>query len=113
MVKETRYQEESIVSKIFKRITNNHRWPQSQKQTQATDIQEEEIRMSINLPYVDITSEKLQRILRSRKIRSTFYTENSLCKLLCKPKDRVATDDENNIVYEIDCSNCEVVLSKL
>ena len=30
-------------------------------------------------------------------------------KLLCKPKDRVATEDKNNIVYEIDCSNCEVV----
>ena len=30
-------------------------------------------------------------------------------KLLCKPKDRVATEDKNNIVYEIDCSNCEAV----
>ena len=27
-------------------------------------------------------------------------------KLLCKPKDRVATEDKNNIVYEI---NCEAV----
>ena len=30
-------------------------------------------------------------------------------KLFCKPKDRVATDDKNNIVSEIDCSNCEAV----
>ena len=30
-----------------------------------------------------------------------------LHKLLCKPKDRVATEEKNNIVYEIDCSNCE------
>ena len=60
-----------------------------------------EIRMSINLPYVEGTSEKLRRILRSHKIRSTFYTENALRKLLCKPKDRVATEDKNNIVYEI------------
>ena len=72
---------------------------------QATDIQEVEIRMSINLPYVEGTTEKPRRILRSHKIRSTFYTENTLHKLLCKPKDRVATEDENNIVYEIDCSN--------
>ena len=34
-------------------ITNNHSLPQSQKLTQATDIQEEEIRISINLPYVE------------------------------------------------------------
>ena len=55
------------------------------------------------------TSEKLRRILRSHKIRSIFYTENTLCKLLCKPKDRVATEDKNNMVYEINCSNCEAV----
>ena len=42
--------QESIISKIFRRITNNHSLPQSQQLTQATDIQEEEIRMSINLP---------------------------------------------------------------
>ena len=83
--------------------------PQLQQQTQAADIQEEEIKMSINLPYVEGTSEKLWHILRSHKIRSTFYTENTLRKLLCKPKDRVATEDKNKIVYEIDCSNCEAV----
>ena len=31
--------------------------------------------MSINLPHIEGTSEKLHRILRSRKIRSTSYTE--------------------------------------
>ena len=82
---------------------------QSQQQTQGPNIQEEKITMSINLPLVEDTSEKLQRILRSHKIRSTFYSENTLRKLLCTPKDRVATEDKNNIVYEIDCSNCEAV----
>ena len=47
--------------------------------------------MSINLPYVEGTSEKLRHILGSHKIRSTFYTEKALRKLLCKPKDRVDT----------------------
>ena len=59
MLKENGYQE-SIISKIFKRITNNHSLPQSQQLTQAADIQKEEIRMSINLPYVESTSEKLR-----------------------------------------------------
>ena len=108
VLKENGYQE-STISKIFKRITNNHNLPQSNQLRQATDVQKEEIRMSINLPYVEGTSENLRRILRSHKIRSTFYTENTLRKLLCKPKDRVATEDKNNIVYEIDCSNCEAV----
>ena len=91
VLKENGYQE-SIISKAFKRITNNHRLPQSQQLTLATYIQEEEIRMSINLPYVEDTSEKQRHILRSRKIRSTFYTENALHKLLCKPKDQAATE---------------------
>ena len=54
---------------------------------QATDIQDEEIRMSINLPFVEGTSEKLRHILSFYKIRSTFYTEKTLRKLLCKPDD--------------------------
>ena len=30
-----------------------------------------------------------------QKIRSTLYTGSTLCKLLCKSKDRVATEDKN------------------
>ena len=58
VLNENGYQE-SIISKMFKRITKNHSLPQSQQLTTATDIQEEEIRMSINLQYVEGTSEKL------------------------------------------------------
>ena len=65
--------------------------------------------MSINLPYVEGTGEKLRRIFRSHKIRSTFQNESILRKLLCGPKDRVATEDKNNIVDEINCSNYETV----
>ena len=64
--------------------------------------------MNINLPYIEGTK-KLRRILRSHKIRPVFYTENILRKLLCKPKDRVATEGKNNIVYQTDCCNCEAV----
>ena len=46
--------------------TNNHSLPQSQQLTHATDIHEEQIRMRVNLSYVEGTSEKLQHILRSQ-----------------------------------------------
>ena len=91
MLKENGYQE-SIINKIFRRITNNHSLPQSQQLTQATDTREEEITISINLPYVEGTTEKLRCIFRSHKIRSTFYNEMTLRKLFCTPKDRVATE---------------------
>ena len=58
MLKETQYQQINI-SKVFKIITNNHSYSQSQQQRQAT---EEEIRMSINLLYFEGTSEKLLSI---------------------------------------------------
>ena len=58
--------------------------------------------MQINLQYVESTSEKLRRILRFHETRSTFYTENTLGKPLCKPKYRVATEDKDNIVHEVD-----------
>ena len=83
--------------------------PQSQQQRQAADIQEEKIKVSIDLPYLEGTSEKLRRILRSQKIGSTFYTESSLSKLFCKLEDLVATEDKNNTVYEIDCTTCKAV----
>ena len=90
---------ESIINKIFRGITNNHSLPQSQQLMRITDIQEEEIRIKINLPYVHGTSKKLRRILRSHKIRSTFYTEMALYKLLCKLKDRVATEDKKQYCF--------------
>ena len=71
MVKENGY-EEDINSKIFRRITKSHSLPQSQQQTQATDIQEEDIRMSIT------QVEYAQHIYVSHKIRSLFYTENTV-----------------------------------
>ena len=82
---------------------------QLQQRAQVTDIQEKEIRLSINLLQVEGTSEKPRRILRSHKIRSTFYFEYTLLKLLCKLRDQVATGDKNNAVFKIDCSNCEAV----
>ena len=57
MLKQNGYQE-SIITTIFKRVTNNHSLLQSQQKKESTVIQEEEIRMSINLPYVEGTSEK-------------------------------------------------------
>ena len=43
------------------------------------------------------------------KLRSTLYAENTLSELLCEPKDGVATEYKNSIVFEIDCSNCKAV----
>ena len=71
VLKEKGYQE-SIMSKIFKRITNNHSLPKLQRQKHTTDTQEEDIRMGINLLYIKGTSEKLRCILTSHNTKFTF-----------------------------------------
>ena len=86
MLKEYGYQE-SIINKIFKRITKNHTLSQSLQQTQTADIQSEKIRKNINC---DVYSDS--------QIRSTFYAESTLGKLLYKPKDQVTTEDKKSIV---------------
>ena len=62
VLKENEYQE-SIISRLFKRIPKKHSLFRSQQQTQAIDIEEEDFRMSVNLLCVKGTSEKQRRIL--------------------------------------------------
>ena len=92
----------TLLVKSLRKLLINHSLSQSKRQAQATDIQEEEVRMSINLPYVENTSEKLRRtvksqsayikthygeaILRYRKLEKTgikysSYTNHSRCSL--------------------------------
>ena len=46
----------------------------------------------------NLLSEKLRRILRTNKIRFTFFTENALRKLFCKPKDQLSTKDKTTFM---------------
>ena len=78
-----------------------------QQQTQATYIQEEEIRMSINYRALKVLVQNYS--VYSNLARFTFYTESTLRKVLCKLIDQVAAEGKNNIFYEIDCSRCEAV----
>ena len=51
--------------------------------------------------YVERTSEKLRQIIRSYKIRPTFYTESTMHKLICKPNDRVVTEDKTILFMKL------------
>ena len=47
------------------------------------------------------TSEKLGRILRTHKIRSTFYIDNFFSKLLCKGKNGVNSEAEATLSMKL------------
>ena len=63
------------LAKTCKRFTKDNDLPQTQQQTQIKEIQDEEIRKNLNLPYLKGIYEKLLLILRSCKVRSPFYTK--------------------------------------
>ena len=99
---------EALLIKFLREVLTITSLSRSQQQMQATDIQEEEIRiMSMNLPLTENTTENLRPIIRSHKTRSTFYTENTCGNHFVN--QIVAAEDTNNIVCQIDCNNCRVV----
>ena len=61
----------------------------------------------INLLYIQGISEQLQRTLSQHNITSTFYTTTTLCKILPSPKDPVPTAKKHNIIYKLDCKDCD------
>ena len=63
----------------------------------------------INLPYIQGLSEQLQRTLSQHNIKSTFYTATTLRKILPSPKDPIPTEKKHNIIYKLDCKDCDAV----
>ena len=60
-------------------------------------------------PGVKSTSEQLKRIFDDHNINCTFYTTTTLRTLLSHAKDRVPSEQRNNIFYKYDCKDCEAV----
>ena len=59
------------------RITNNHSLSQSKQQMQATNIQEEQIRMSINLLFVEDISKAQPNLVEKDNpsiLKDDFYS---------------------------------------
>ena len=67
----------ALLVRSLRDLPNNHSLSQSQQEMEATDIQEEDIRISINIPYIEGTRDKQRRIPRSHKISSTFSFEST------------------------------------
>ena len=61
------------------------------------------------LPYIQDTTEKLSRILKSYSISSYHKPTNKLRDLLVHPKDKLSACEKSNVVYEVPCKNCQSV----
>ena len=75
---------------------------------QPDEIEPEPVRR-INLPYIQGPSEQLQKTLSQHNIKSTFYTATTLHKILPCPKDPIPIEKKHNIIYKLDCKDCDDV----
>ena len=60
--------------------------------------------------YIKGLSEYIKKILFVHNIQATFKPTNSLSVLFSKLKDRDPLLNQNNLVYKIDCLNCDGTL---
>ena len=51
--------------------------------------------------------ESIRRILSLLGIETTFRPQNTLRKILSRPKDTIPTTNKSGVVYQISCQDCE------
>ncbi|XP_072177261.1 uncharacterized protein [Diadema setosum] len=67
----------------------------------------EKRRYNVTVPYVSGLSEKIRRIFSKHHIPVSFKPTNTLRQMLVHPKDKTPKDQQNNVVYAIQCKDDE------
>ena len=65
------------------------------------------IRRFTTLPYIQGTSEQIQRVLFEAGIKTAFKPIWTISQMLLKLKDKVKDNKKLGLVYQIPCKNCE------
>lgn len=82
------------------------RHPQ-EKQTKSSDNDKNNV---ISLPYINGLSNVLSRINNKYNTKTVFKTQNkSNGKIVKKGKDKIGKEDNQGLVYEIECKDCNSV----
>ena len=92
------YKESFVDSLLKKPLMNSN---QSNGNTDTKNLR------YISFPYIIGLSEYIKKILFVHNFQATFKTSNSLSFLFSKLKDRGPLLNQNNLVYKIDCLNCD------
>ena len=64
---------------------------------------------AVALPYIEGKSEAIRRVLGQVGIKATFTSNNNIGRTLTHLKDSVPDGDLGNVVYRINCLDCETV----
>ena len=64
---------------------------------------------AVALPYIEGKSEAIRRVLNRAGIKATFTSDNSIGRNLTRLKDSVPDRDQGDLIYRINCLDCEEV----
>ena len=64
-------------------------------------------RSRVTIPYIQGVSEAVTRILSDIDVQVYMKPFRTLRRILFHPKDRVPDDDKSNVVYKINCRDCD------
>ncbi|KYQ54027.1 hypothetical protein ALC60_07061, partial [Trachymyrmex zeteki] len=64
------------------------------------------------MPYNSINAEKFITICRNENLKPAFYSNNKLNKFIKVQKDALPTISNKNMVYKIECKDCDATSTK-
>lgn len=59
------------------------------------------------IPYVYSISDKFKNVTRDMDVRLSFFSLNKLNRVIRVHKDSLPTSSKKNVVYKIDCNDCD------
>ena len=89
------------VDKVKQQMKDKATTAKPQKKTN-----ENPIKGMVVIPYVEGTSEKLQRVFRKHGFTTAMKPTNTLKSILVHPKDKKDIDQTSEVVYDIPCKGC-------
>ena len=63
----------------------------------------------ISAPYINGVSEKINRQLKNHNLILSSKPTTTLKSKLCNLKDKVKQIDQNNVIYRLDCNDCDEI----
>jgi len=59
------------------------------------------------VPYIKSISDKFENIIKGLVSRVSFYSMNKLSRLIKAQKDSLPDSSKMNVVYKINCKDCD------
>ncbi|GAA55505.1 hypothetical protein CLF_108196 [Clonorchis sinensis] len=105
---ESKIKEEKRLYKLLQKngYPRNFIWRSLRKPT-TIDATAQNAGKRITLPYIKNTAEMTARLLRQHNITVAYKPANTLRKTLSRPKGKLDPTTRNNVIYRIQCKDCD------